>query len=80
MRKTYAYNGITIGILLGIGAWASTSNSAIGIGVAIGASILGFIIIRGIENAIYKGTEKAGEAIARKLDEAHRNKTRDLSE
>ena len=76
MRKTYAYNGITIGILLGIGAWASTSNAAVGIGVTIGASILGFIIIRAIENAIYKGTEMAGEAISRKLDEAHRNRNR----
>lgn len=75
MRKTYAYNGITLGILFGIAAWAATSNGAVGIAVAIGGSIVCFLIIKAIENAIYKGAEKAGEAITRKLDESHKNKT-----
>ncbi|MCR4702964.1 MAG: hypothetical protein K5665_04775 [Saccharofermentans sp.] len=75
MRKTYAYNGITLGILFGIAAWAATSNGAVGIAVAVAGSVICFIVIRAIENAIYKGAEKAGEAITRKLDESHKNKT-----
>ena len=76
MRKTYAYNGITLGIIFGIAAWAATSNGAVGIAVAIGGSIVCFLVIRAIENAIYKGADKASEAITRKLDEAHQNKSR----
>jgi len=75
MRKTYAYNGITLGILFGIAAWAATSNGAVGIAAAVAGSVICFIVIRAIENAIYKGAEKAGEAINRKLDESHKNKT-----
>lgn len=75
MRKTYAYNGIIIGMLLGIGAWAMTGSGVAGIAVAIVGSVVSFLVIRGIENALYKGAEKAGEAITRKLDEAHRRKT-----
>lgn len=77
MRKTYAYNGITIGIILGIAAWAVSSNLVVGVIAAIVASVVCFLIIRGIENLLYKGAEKAGEAINRKLDEAHMNKTRE---
>ena len=77
MRKTYAYNGITIGLLLGLAAWAATQNVAIGIVAAIAASVVGFLVIRGIENAIYKGAQKAGEAITRKMDESHMRKNRE---
>ena len=40
MRKTYAYNGITLGILFGIAAWAATSNGAVGIAVAVAGNLL----------------------------------------
>lgn len=76
MRKTYAYNGILIGIILGFGAGAYTNNGAIGFFVAVIASVLCFLGIRGLENALSKGIDKAGEAISRKLDEAHANKMR----
>lgn len=76
MRKTYAYNGITLGIILGIAAWAVSGSAVVGIIAAIAASVVCFLIIRGIENLLYKGTEKAAEAITRKLDERHMNKTR----
>ena len=69
MRKTYAYNGITIGLLLGLAVGVSTENMMLGILAAIGASVVCFLLIRGLENLMYKGTEKAAEAITRKLDE-----------
>ena len=73
MRKTYAFNGIIIGVLFGILVWAKTNSSVAGIGVAIAVSVVAFLIIRGIENAISAGVDKASEAITRKMDESHRN-------
>ncbi len=74
MRKTYAYNGIIIGALLGLLAWATTENTAIGVVAAIGGSVACFLIIRAFENLVSKGIDKAGAAITQKLDEAHKNK------
>lgn len=74
MRKTYAYNGIIFGVLIGILLWASTENEVLGIVGAVVGSIVCFLIIRGIENLIYSGVNKASSAITRKLDEAHKNK------
>lgn len=73
MRKTYAFNGIIIGVLFGILVWAKTNSSVAGIGVAIAVSVVAFLIIKGIENAISAGVDKASEAITRKMDESQRN-------
>ncbi|MCQ2534775.1 MAG: hypothetical protein MJ172_09440 [Clostridia bacterium] len=70
MRKTYAYNGIILGFVLGLAAWAYTENTAIGIAAGIASAIIIFIIIRSIENGIYK----AGDAITRRLDDMHTKK------
>ena len=64
MRKTYAYNSIIIGVLVGILAWASTENVVLGILACVGVSIVGFIIIRIIEKAIGKGVDAAANAAA----------------
>lgn len=74
MRKTYAYNGIIFGVMLGILAGAATENEVIGVIAAIVGSVVCFLIIRGLENLVNKGINKAGETITKKLDEAHRNK------
>ena len=50
MRKTYAYNSIIIGVLVGLLAWASTEN---------------VVIIRIIEKAIGKGVDAAADAAAK---------------
>lgn len=73
MRKTYAFNGIIIGVLFGILVWAKTNSTVAGIGVAIAASVVCFLIIKGIENAISAGVDRASDAITRKMDESHRN-------
>ena len=73
MRKTYAFNGIILGVLFGIFVWAKTNSTVAGIGVAIAASVVCFLIIKGIENAISAGVDRASDAITRKMDESHRN-------
>ena len=62
MRKTYAYNSIIIGVLVGILAWASTESAVLGIVACIGVSIVGFVLIRLIEKAIGKGVDAAVDA------------------
>ena len=55
MRKTYAYNGIILGVLLGIVAGAYTDSVVLGVIAAIGASVVCFLVIRAMENAISRG-------------------------
>lgn len=63
MRKTYAYNSITIGILIGILVWATTESAVLGILAGLAISVVGFFIIRMFENAVDKGVDKASEKI-----------------
>ena len=65
MRKTYAYNSIIFGVLLGLLAWASTKNVVLGVLACVGVSIVGFVIIRLIEKAIGKGVDAAVDAAAK---------------
>ncbi len=67
MRKTYAYNSIIIGVLLGllVGIKAGT---ALGIIVGIAVSVVGFFIIRAIENVLYKGADAATKAVKNAID------------
>ena len=53
MRKTYAYNSIIIGALLGITVGASTKNVVLGIVVGLAVSVVGFIIIKLIEYDLF---------------------------
>ena len=65
MRKTYAYNSIIIGVLLGLLVYVSTENVILAIATCLAASVVGFIIIRLIENALYKGVDKAADAVSK---------------
>ena len=62
MKKTFAYNSITIGVLVGLLAWASTENVVLGVLACVGVSIVGFVIIRLIEQAVSKGVDAAADA------------------
>lgn len=64
MRKTYAYNSVIIGALLGLLVGAATENVVLGILACVGVSIVGFVIIRLIERAISKGIDAAVDAAA----------------
>ncbi len=64
MRKTYAYNSIIFGFLLGLLVGVTTESVILGILAGLGVSVVGFIVIRLIENAIHKGVEKAADKIS----------------
>ena len=76
MRKTYAYNSIIIGMLVGLLAWASTKNVVLGVLACVGVSIVGFVIIRLIEQAVSKGVDAASDAAA-KAYRKHKEKNGD---
>lgn len=63
MHKTYAYNSIIIGFLVGLLAWASTDNVVLGVLAFVGVSVVGFIAIRFFEKAVDKGVDAAANAV-----------------
>ena len=62
--RTYAYNGIILGILFGMAAGAYTESIPIGVIVAILGSVVCFLVIRFLENMLGKGIDKATDAVA----------------
>ncbi len=69
-RKTWAYNGIVIGFLIGLWVWGLTQSTPLAVLAGIGVSIVAFLGIRFLENLIYNGAEKAEE----KIREAYENR------
>ena len=65
LRKTYAYNSVIIGVLVGLLVWVFMENAVLGILAFVGVSVVGFFIIRFIEKAIGKGVDAAVDATAR---------------
>lgn len=62
MRKTYAYNAIVIGAVVGLLIWAYMENVVLAILAAVGISVVGFVAIRFIENAISAAVDKGVDA------------------
>ena len=62
--RTYAYNGIILGILFGMAAGSYTESIPIGVIVAILGSVVCFLVIRFLENMLGKGIDKATDAVA----------------
>lgn len=75
MRKTYAYNSIIIGFLIGILVWASAESAILGILAGLGVSVVGFFIIRMFENALEKGVDKVSEKVAEAYHRRQERKT-----
>lgn len=73
MRKTYAPNAIIIGILIGL-LVAVKVNMVLGVIAGLAVSILGWVLIRAFENALYRAGDAAEDAIRRKLDEKKNKK------
>ncbi|MBQ1553785.1 MAG: zinc ribbon domain-containing protein [Clostridia bacterium] len=73
MRKTYAYNGIIIGFLIGLYFGVKTRKLVVGIVVGLLVSVAAFVIIKVIENAVNKGadklTDKAQEALQKRKEQ-----------
>ncbi len=74
MKRTYAYNSVILGAMLGLAAWAATENVTLGVVAFITVSIIGFIIIRLVEDAIDRGCEKAEEKIRQSVANRSREK------
>lgn len=62
-RKTSAPSSVSIGTLIGIMAYVSTDNLALGILAFVATTALGWFAIRMFENAIWKGADKVGELL-----------------
>ncbi len=58
MRKTWAHNGIFVGILIGILVYAWTSSIILCLLAAVAVSVVCFKLIRALENVLYKGADK----------------------
>ena len=72
-RKTYAYNSVIIGLLFGLWAGAKFDSLAAAIAAFAVVTVIGFVLIRALENVLYSGAEKltdaAVSAIERKVEE-----------
>lgn len=77
MRRTYAPNSVFIGILVGILVYEAANNVVLAILAFLGVSIVGFVIIKAIENLISKGVDKAGDAVSNAIQN-HKNKHNNL--
>ena len=64
--RTYAYNGIILGILFGMAAGAYTESVPIGVIVAILGSVVCFLIIRFLENLLGRGTDAVANQFAKR--------------
>lgn len=73
MRKTYAYNSAIFGILFGIYV---TEKAGASLGFLAGAAvtIIGFFIIRALENTISDGISKGTDAISNKVYDKKKEK------
>lgn len=74
MRKTYAYNSIIIGALVGLLAYVSTESILLGILALVGVSVVGFILIRLLEKAIGKGVDTAVDAASNAIQKRREQK------
>lgn len=78
MRTTYAYNSITIGVLVGIVVYATSNGSiALAILATLAVSVIGFVIIRVLENAIDKGADAAYDAAVRHIQKKNEERNRE---
>lgn len=68
MNRTFAYNSIWIGVLVGILVAVSTEKALLGILAGLAVAIGGFFLIRLIEKALGKGIDAATDAAARAIN------------
>ena len=76
MKRTYAYNSIIIGILVGLLVGVSTENIVLGVLALVGVSIVGFVVIKVIENAIGAAVNKGVDAAATAYQDRKNQKRR----
>ncbi len=74
MRKTYSYSSIIIGVLVALLVYSSTNNIALTILALVGVSVVGFILIRLLENLLYKAADKGADAVQKAIQNRKNNK------
>lgn len=73
MRKTYAYNSIIFGVLIGLLVYSKT-NIVLGVIAGLAVSIVGFVLIKFIEDALYHASDAVGDAVSNKISEKRAEK------
>ena len=68
MKRSYWPTGIVLGSLLGFIVYASTESIALGILAGLGASVVGIVVILGIEKLFNKGVDAGAAAIKGAID------------
>ncbi len=74
MRKTYAYNSIIIGVLVGILVYVSSNSIVLGILACLGVAVVGFVVIRLLEKAFDKGADAVVDAASRAIQKRKEQK------
>lgn len=74
MRRTYSYNAIWIGLLIGLLVEKATGNTALSV-IAMVVSIVGvYLGIRAFERMLYQGAISASNALTKVFDQRYRLK------
>ena len=74
MRRTYSYNAIWIGLLIGLLVEEATGNTALSV-IAMVVSIVGvYLGIRAFERMLYQGAISASNALTKVFDQRYRLK------
>ena len=68
MRRSYWPTGIVLGALLGFTVYVTTENIALGILAGVGLSVVGILVILGIEKLVNKGVDAGAAAIKNAID------------
>lgn len=74
MRKTYAYNSIIFGFLIGLLVYGVKESLVLAVLVGLAVSIVGFVLIRAIENAMDRAGDVIIDAVGKKVDEKRKEK------
>lgn len=75
MRKTYAYNSIIFGFLIGLLVYAK-ANLVLAVLAGLAVSIIGFVLIRAIENAMDRAGDAIIDAVGKKVNEKRDEKNK----
>lgn len=75
MRRTYSYNAIWIGLLIGLLVDQATGNTALSV-IAMVVSIVGvYLGIRAFERMLYQGATSASNALTKVFDQRYRKQS-----
>lgn len=74
MRKTYAYNSIIIGFLVGLLVAVSSKSIVLAILAGLAVAVVGFVAIRALEKLMDKAGDKAVDAVSNAYQKHKQNK------